>query len=93
MAELADHHPADALYAALLTALLDAAARLDTDASRLDTGREQTTDLRLLEEQAQLFREWLERAVMRGSSAGDHAKAQAFAVCTAPSGSGPAWPR
>jgi hypothetical protein len=79
LAELADHHPADALYAALLTALLDAAARLDTDASRLDTGREQTTDLRLLEEHAQLFREWLERAVMRGSSAGDHAKAQAFA--------------
>jgi hypothetical protein len=79
MAELADHHPADALYAALLTALLDAAARLDTDASRLDTGREQTTDLRLLEEHAQLFREWLERAVVRGSSAGDHAKAQAFA--------------
>jgi hypothetical protein len=37
MAELADHHPADALYAALLTALLDAAARLDTDASRVDT--------------------------------------------------------
>ena len=79
MAELADHHPPDALYAALLTALLDAAARLDTDASRLDTGREQTTDLRLLEEQAQLFREWLERAVVRGSSAGDHTKAQAFA--------------
>jgi hypothetical protein len=42
-------------------------------------GREQTTDLRLLEEHAQLFREWLECAVMRGSSAGDRAKAQAFA--------------
>jgi hypothetical protein len=33
----------------------------------------------LLEEHAQLFREWLECAVMRGSSAGDRAKAQAFA--------------
>jgi hypothetical protein len=79
MAELVDHQPADALYAPLLSALLDAAARLDTEASRLDTSHEQTTNLRLAEEHAQLFREWLERAVMRASSAGDHAKAQAFA--------------
>jgi hypothetical protein len=79
LAELADYRPSDVLYAALLTGLLDAEARLDTDASRLDTGHEQTTDLLLPEEHAQPFREWLERAVMRGSSAGDHAKAQAFA--------------
>ena len=79
LVELTDYRPSDVSYAALCAALLDAAARLDTDASRLDTGHEQTTDLLLPEEHAQPFREWLERAVMRGSSAGDHAKAQAFA--------------
>ena len=79
LAELSDYRPSEVSYAALLAALLDAAARLDTDASRLDTGHEQTTDLLLPEEHAPPFREWLERAVMRGSSAGDHAKAQALA--------------
>ena len=79
LAELRTQRPTDVLYAAFLAALHDAAARLDTDASRLDTGHEQMTDLLLPEEHAQPFREWLQRAVMRRSSAGDHAKAQAFA--------------
>jgi hypothetical protein len=79
LAELRSQLPADVLYAALVAALLDAAARLDTEASRLDTSHEQTTDFLLPEEHAQSFREWLQRAVMRWSSAGDHAKAQAFA--------------
>jgi hypothetical protein len=79
LVELMDYRPSDVLFTAFLAALLEAAARLDTDASRLDTGHEQTTDLVLPEEHAQSFREWIERAVMRESSAGDHAKAQAFA--------------
>jgi hypothetical protein len=79
LAELRNQLPADVLYAALMAAVLDAAARLDTEASRLDTSHEQTTELRLPEEHAQPFREWLQRAVMRWSSVGDHAKAQALA--------------
>jgi hypothetical protein len=79
LAELRNQRPTDVLYAALLAALHDAAVRLDTDASRLDTGHEQMTELLLPGEHAQPFREWLQRTVMRWSSAGDHAKAQAFA--------------
>jgi hypothetical protein len=79
LAELRNQRPTDVQYAALLAALQDVAVRLDTDASRLDTGHEQMTDLLLPEEHAQPFREWLQRTVMRWSSAGDHAKAQAFA--------------
>jgi hypothetical protein len=79
LAELRNQLPADALYGALMAAVLDAAVRLDTEASRLDTSHEQTTELRLPEEHAQPFREWLQRAVVRWSAAGDHAKAQAFA--------------
>jgi hypothetical protein len=45
LAELRNQRPTDVHYAALLAALLDAAARLATDASRLDTGHEQMTDL------------------------------------------------
>jgi hypothetical protein len=79
LAGLRNQRPTDVHYAALLAALLDAAARLATDASRLDTGHEQMTDLLLPEEHAQPFREWLQCTVMRWSSAGDHVKAQAFA--------------
>jgi hypothetical protein len=77
LAELRNQRPTDVHYAALLAALLDAAARLATDASRLDTGHEQMTDLPppLPEEHAQPFREWLQCTVMRWSSAGDHVKA------------------
>jgi Natural resistance-associated macrophage protein len=82
------------VIAALLAAMHDAAVRLDTDASRLNTGHEEMTDLLLPEEHAQPFREWLQRAVMRWSSAGDHAKAQAFArLHGSERGSGLAWPR
>jgi hypothetical protein len=79
LAELRDQRPTDVLYAALLAALYHAAVRLDTNASRLDTGYEQRADLLLPEEHAQPFRDWLQRAVMRRSAAGDHVKAQAFA--------------
>jgi hypothetical protein len=79
VAEVRNQLPADALYGAVMAALLDAAMRLDTEASRLDTSHEQTTELLLPKEHAQLFREWLQRAVVRWSAAGDHAKAQAFA--------------
>jgi hypothetical protein len=94
LAELRNQRPTDVLHAALLAAMHDAAVRLDTDASRLNTGHEQMTDLLLPEEHAQPFREWLQRAVMRWSSADDHAKAQAFArLHGSERGSGLAWPR
>jgi hypothetical protein len=78
MTELRDHQPG--LLAALLQqALQDAAARLDTDASRLDTGRVQLAVLQLPGEHVTPFRQWLEQVTLRESAAGDPAKAQAFA--------------
>jgi hypothetical protein len=78
LAELSDHHP-EGLYAPLLEALLAAVARLDTSAARLDTGRAQTTDLMLADRYGEPFHEWLERAALRESTAGNPAKAQVFA--------------
>jgi hypothetical protein len=47
LAGLSEHHPEDlsALYEPLLEALVASAARLDTEASRLDTGHLQTAEL------------------------------------------------
>jgi hypothetical protein len=78
LAELSHNHPGE-LYAPLMEALLAAAAELDTNASRLDTGQTQTTDLVLADELMGVFREWLDRAARREGTSGDAAKAQAFA--------------
>jgi hypothetical protein len=71
MGELSEHRHAGhvILYAPLLEALLAAAARLDTEASRLDTTRPPTTTLLLSAEHATAFREWLASATAR--AAGD----------------------
>jgi hypothetical protein len=77
LAELADQ-PQAVLYAPLLEALLSAAASLDTDASRLDTGHEQTTKLPLAQEHAPRFRRWLQDAALRARVAGHEEKARAL---------------
>jgi hypothetical protein len=77
LAELSHNHPGG-LHAPLLEALLAAAADLDTNASRLDTGRAQTVDLVLADELVGAFREWVDRAARREGTSGDVAKAQAF---------------
>jgi hypothetical protein len=78
LAELRDYH-GTAWFDALVNALLEAVAALDTHASRLDTSHPQETELPLAEEHAPAFRQWLEDAATRAHGAGDHAKADAFA--------------
>lgn len=79
LAELSEHHPEalSVLRAPLLEALVAAAARLDTEASRLDTGHTQTTDLHVPAEHVELFKKWLDQSALRVMTA-DPAKAQAF---------------
>jgi hypothetical protein len=77
--ELAQHHPDAlvALYAPLLEALVAAAARLDTEASRRITGRTPMTELILADEHAKAFRQWLAGASERVQAA-DPVRARAL---------------
>jgi hypothetical protein len=70
LAELT-HVPA-VLYAALQEQLLTAAAKLDAEP-------EQPTDIRLAEEHAEAFREWLDRATVREAQAQFPRRAEVFA--------------